>query len=285
MATRIAGIQPGYLPWLGYFDQMLHVDAFVVADELPYSSSGWTHRNRVKGPDGPQWLTLPVRATQGQAICEVALDPAVPWRRKHLATLRHLYADAPTRHGAAGRARARAARRAERLPDASLPTIRFFAERLGITTPILLSSELGLEARYAERFPERPGPTHRIVAYMEALGATELVEGEAGRSYFDVSLFERAGMRVHFHHYAAPDPSTAARPLRLAPLGDRSPALRRRRRSAPHPARSQRRERIVSTPAVDVSVVVPLLDEERSVAELVQRTRDALERAPRRASS
>lgn len=204
MATRIAGIQPGYLAWLGYFDQMLQVDAFLVADELPYSSSGWTHRNRVKGPEGAQWLTLPVRAHQGQSIREVALDPAVPWRRKHLAALRHLYAAAPAAPELLdGLERALPADAAQ-LPDASIPTIRFLAERLGVSTPILLSSELGLEARYAERFPDRPGPTHRIIAYLEALGATELVEGEAGRSYFDVPLFERAGLRVHFHHYAHP---------------------------------------------------------------------------------
>jgi len=204
LATRIAGIQPGYLPWLGYFDQMLHVDAFLVADELPYSSSGWTHRNRVKGQGGPQWLTLPVRAHQGQAIRDVALDPAVPWQRKHVATLRHLYAAAPAAPKLLDALEAALPARAERLPAASLPTIRLLAERLGITTPILLSSDLGLEARYAARFPDRPGPTHRIIAYLEALGATELVEGEAGKRYFDVPLFEASGMRVHFHHYTHP---------------------------------------------------------------------------------
>jgi hypothetical protein len=204
LATRIAGIQPGYLPWLGYFDQMLHVDAFLVADELPFTSSGWTHRNRVKGPGGPRWLTLPVRARRGQAIRAVELDRGVPWQRKHLAALRHLYAAAPAGGELLDALERALPAAAERLPDASLPTIRLLAERLGITTPILLSSELGLEARYAERFPEQPGPTQRIVAYLGALGATELVEGEAGRSYFDVALFERAGMRVHFHHYAHP---------------------------------------------------------------------------------
>jgi hypothetical protein len=183
---------------------MLHVDAFHVADELPYSSSGWAHRNRVRGPDGPQWLTLPVRPDHGQAICEVALDPVVPWRRKHLATLRHLYAGAPVGSDLLDALERALPEGGALLPAASLPTIRLFAERLGITTPILLSSELGLEARYAARFPERPGPTHRIIAYLEALGATELVEGEAGKSYFDVPLFERFGMHVHFHHYAHP---------------------------------------------------------------------------------
>jgi hypothetical protein len=204
VATRIAGIQPGYLPWLGYFDQMLQVDAFLVADELPYTSSGWTHRNRVKAADGPRWLTLPVRAQRGDAICDVALDPDASWRRKHLATLRHCYAKAPAGTGLIDALADALPARALRLPEASLPAIRLFAERLGVGTPILLSSELGLEARYAARFPERPGPTHRIIAYMEALGATELLEGEAGRSYFDVPLFEQAGMRVRFHHYVHP---------------------------------------------------------------------------------
>jgi hypothetical protein len=103
MPTRIAGIQPGYLPWLGYFDQMRRVDAFIVADEMQFSSSGWAHRNRVRGPHGPHWLTLPARPTAGQRIDEVALDPAVPWVRDHLETLRHFYArtcGATARHGA-----------------------------------------------------------------------------------------------------------------------------------------------------------------------------------------
>ncbi len=204
MATRIAGIQPGYLPWLGYFDQMLQVDAFLVADELAYSSSGWARRNRVKGPDGPVWLTLPVRADDATPLREVRLEEGVPWLRKHLTTLRHLYARGvavdETLEGLAKEIPAAT----PRLVDATLPSIRFLADRLDVRTPILLSSELGLEARYRERFPEQPGPTHRVAAYLEALGARELLEGAAGRSYFDVPLFESLGFRVAFHDYVHP---------------------------------------------------------------------------------
>ena len=38
MATRIAGIQPAYLPCLGYFGPMLHADFFLLANDE--SSSG-----------------------------------------------------------------------------------------------------------------------------------------------------------------------------------------------------------------------------------------------------
>lgn len=204
MGTRIAGIQPGYLPWLGYFDQMLRVDAFLIADELPYSSGGWTRRNRVRGPDGPVWLTLPVREASGLRIDQVQLEPATPFVRKHCTTLRHLYArgaDLDETLGAFERALAGCG---QRLAAAASASLIFLAERLGVTTPIVISSELGLEARYRERFPDDPGPTHRIIAYLEALGADRLLEGAAGRSYFDTALFARHGMRVDFHDYVHP---------------------------------------------------------------------------------
>jgi hypothetical protein len=204
MGMRIAGIQPGYLPWLGYFDQMLRVDAFLVADELAYSSSGWTRRNRVKGPRGAVWLTLPARAQDGQLIRDVSLDADAAWRRKHAATLRHLYArGVDVEDAVAGFERAVGAA-PDTLAGAATATIRWLAERLDVQTPILVSSELGLEARYRARFPDHPGPNHRIVAYLEALGADELLEGETGRAYIDEALFASFGRRVRFHDYVHP---------------------------------------------------------------------------------
>jgi hypothetical protein len=204
MGTRIAGIQPGYLPWLGYFDQMLRVDAFLVADELAYSSSGWTRRNRVKGPDGAVWLTLPVRAREGQRIGDVPLEPGGGWRRKHAATLRHLYARGADVEETTAGFEAAVDAAPDSLAGAATATVRWLAERLGVETPILVSSQLGLEARYQARFPDQPGPNQRIVAYLEALGADELLEGETGRSYIDESVFASFGKRVHFHDYEHP---------------------------------------------------------------------------------
>jgi hypothetical protein len=200
----MGGIQPVYLPWLGYFDQMQRVDVFVIADEMPYSSSGWAHRNRVKGPSGQRWLTLPARPRRGEAIDQVRLDPNVPWKRKHMATLRHFYARGPDAQATLDDLDAVLDESAERLVSVSIPTIRLLAARLGIRTPLVISSQTGLEARYRQRFPGRGGPTQRIIAYMEALGATELLEGESGQAYFDVPLFEAHGFRVQFHRYLHP---------------------------------------------------------------------------------
>lgn len=204
MGIRVAGLQPGYLPWLGFFDQLKRVDAFIIADEMPYSSSGWAHRNRVRGPHGPVWLTLPGRPHRGHRIMDVPLDPAVPWADEHVQKLRHFYGRSP--HAAEllrGLADALDPG-ARTLVDASLPALRFLAARFGLTTPLVVSSAERLEDRYGAMFPDRPGPTHRIIAFLKALGADELLEGASGESYLDVALCEAHGIKVVFQHYAHP---------------------------------------------------------------------------------
>ena len=54
-------LQPGYLPWLGFFDQLRRADVFVYYDDVQYDKHGWRNRNRIKTQNGPLWLTVPVR--------------------------------------------------------------------------------------------------------------------------------------------------------------------------------------------------------------------------------
>ena len=53
-------LQPSYIPWRGYFDQIQKADVFVFYDDVQYDHHGWRNRNRIGGPRGGQWLTIPV---------------------------------------------------------------------------------------------------------------------------------------------------------------------------------------------------------------------------------
>ncbi len=202
---RVAGIQPGYLPWLGYFDQMRRVDAFIVADEMQFTSSGWAHRNRVRGPQGPHWLTVPVHYALGDPICRVRVSPHVAWGQRHLELLDHFYRRSPFREGILGQLEPFLLHPGKRLVEVTIPLLHQLRNLLGISTPLLVSSELGLERVYAETFPDKPSPTHRIVAFMRHLGADRLLQGETARSYLDVELCRRYGIEVEFHHYQHPE--------------------------------------------------------------------------------
>lgn len=210
---RVAGIQPGYLPWLGYFDQMRRVDRFLIADELPFSASGWTHRNRVLGPNGPFWLRLPARPERGQRICDVRLDRSVPWRTKHLRALRQSYAHSPHAGEELDRLEPLLDQQAEYLVAVVVPVLRHLVDRLEIATPLVVSSELGLEAGLEGLGLVAPSPTGRIIGYLRQLGADSLLEGAAGEAFLDVGACREAGIAVAFHDYVHPVYPQASEPF------------------------------------------------------------------------
>ena len=76
--TSVAIMQPTYLPWLGYFALMDRVDIFVFLDSVQFERRSWQQRNRIKGPDGPRMLTVPVfkKGLRDQRIDEVRIDPS-----------------------------------------------------------------------------------------------------------------------------------------------------------------------------------------------------------------
>src|SRR6516162_5172777 len=83
LVTTLVVLQPGYLPWLGYFDLLQKADVFVHYDDVQFDKHGWRNRNRVKGPKGAIWLTVPVlhRGRAGQPILDVEIDNRQDWRR------------------------------------------------------------------------------------------------------------------------------------------------------------------------------------------------------------
>src|SRR4029450_6585118 len=88
--------QPNYIPWLGYVDLIRQSDVWIWYDDVQYTRRDWRNRNRIAGND-PLWLTIPVKAKGGfaQRICDVQIDDAQPWARRHLDMIRRCYARAP----------------------------------------------------------------------------------------------------------------------------------------------------------------------------------------------
>ncbi len=198
MRKRIAVLQPGYLPWLGYFDQLARVDLFVHYDDVQYTRRDWRNRNRVKGPTGPVWLTVPV-ASKGQRetlICDVQIANQ-EWQRKHLATVERFYRRCA--HFEAGYALLEKllTQRWDRLCELCIAGTELLARELGIATPTIRSSELSGCAELTK--------SDRLIAICRQLGATEYLSGSAARAYLDVEAFRAAGIEVLFQEYQHPE--------------------------------------------------------------------------------
>ena len=55
-------MQPYLLPYIGYFQLISAVDAFVLYDNIQYTKRGWINRNRFLRNGGAQTFTLPLAA-------------------------------------------------------------------------------------------------------------------------------------------------------------------------------------------------------------------------------
>jgi hypothetical protein len=196
LVTTLVVLQPGYLPWLGYFDLLKKADIFVHYDDVQFDKHGWRNRNRVKGPKGAAWLTVPVlhSGRAGQSILDVQIDNHQSWRRKHLSTIGQLYARAPFREVVLPQLQEILERPWGRLVDLDLAIIDWLAAELDIETPRYRSSELGIGGERNER----------LLNLCRHFGATRYLSGNAAQEYFDVALFAAAHIEVTWHDYVHP---------------------------------------------------------------------------------
>ncbi len=94
--TRVAILQPNYLPWKGVFDMIHQVDRFIFLDDAQYTTRDWRNRNLIKCRDGStRWLSVPVLGGRDQRICDVEIDNSHAWHQKHLEAIRHSYGKTP----------------------------------------------------------------------------------------------------------------------------------------------------------------------------------------------
>lgn len=190
----VANHQPQFLPYLGFFDKVSKADLLVVMDDVQFLERGFQHRNLIKMQTGKQWLTVPVVQRRGQLIGDVAIDPAQNWRRKHWSALQTNYN--PSRHFKALAPELRSILLEgthTHLLGLDLDLMRWAMTHLGITTPMRLSSELGVTGEKSERH----------INICRAVGADTYLSGPGGRLYMDMDLFERAGIAVQFQDYRA----------------------------------------------------------------------------------
>lgn len=187
--------QPQYLPWLGYFDKIDQADAFVFLDNVQFKKNEWQNRNRIKAANGWQWLTVPVRYTYPQLICEVTTHDAAKWQHKQKQTLLTNYKTSPYYCRLQELFEETFTRSWRSISELCIYGTKQLAEILGIETPMFVASELGT-------FPE--GRDERLIAITKHLGGDTYLAGQGGKQYVDMGKYESAGIRLQFQDYHHP---------------------------------------------------------------------------------
>lgn len=195
-------LQPSYIPWRGYFDQIRRADVFVFYDDVQYDKHGWRNRNRVKTPEGGQWLTIPVFTKGAQTdktpINAIRMNESTSWARKHWATLARVYGKAPgfARYAPLLEQFYLHRARPDLLADFTIDLTTALARELGIVHTRFLRSS-ALLATGAK--------TERLIQILRALGATHYISGPSARDYIEDELFLEAGIGLEYMAYDYPE--------------------------------------------------------------------------------
>lgn len=194
-------LQPSYIPWRGYFDQIRRADLFVFYDDVQYDKRGWRNRNQIKTPHGKKWLTIPVHSRGAQTdsipINHIKIAWDNPWNREHLKSLQHAYAKAPHFERYLPLINAMYQRQDEFLADFTIESTIAIARELGnLHTRFMRSSELvGITGQ----------KTDRLVEILQAVGATHYISGPSAKDYIENEKFESAGIMLEYMEYNYPE--------------------------------------------------------------------------------
>jgi len=66
----VAGHQPNFFPWFGYFEKMLKCDIFVFSDDVQYPKQCYANRVEIPINKQPAYLTLPVSKGDDDRIAD-----------------------------------------------------------------------------------------------------------------------------------------------------------------------------------------------------------------------
>ncbi len=199
MSRVVACHQPNFLPWLGFFDKLARADVLVLLDDVqfPRSSRG-TPMNRVKVmvSGEPRWVTVPVVRSGTQAIREVAVDDAQPWRRKVLGTIESNYAREPHFDEVMPVVREVVETVAPNLAAYNEHGVRRLAGLIGLDPGrLVLQSELGGEG----------AATDLLISLVRAAGGDTYLSGDGADEYQEVDKYAAAGLELRFQEFTAPD--------------------------------------------------------------------------------
>jgi len=194
--TTIAISQPLYLPAMVLFNKAVDVDIFVLLDHVQYLKGGFQNRNKVKNPNGPQWVTVPVllKGNSYPRINEVKIDNKQKWAGKHWRAIKACYENSDYFKDYSGFFEMLYKKEFNLLRDLDEEIIRYLMKQFEIKVKIARSSDFNPEGQKNEL----------VINICRYFNADTYVSGIGAKAYMDDSLFAKAGIKVEYQNFVHP---------------------------------------------------------------------------------
>lgn len=192
---KVAILQSNYIPWKGYFDLINMVDEFILYDDMQYTRRDWRNRNKIKTPNGTQWLTIPVdvKGKYYQSIQDTKISDS-DWAKKHWTALTHNYSK--TKYFSEYK---------HIFEELYFNNYETNLSQVNYNFIVAINKILGINTKisWSRDFTLVEGKTERLLGLCKDCNATEYISGPAAQGYLDEKLFNEVNIEVTWMDYGS----------------------------------------------------------------------------------
>ncbi len=186
--TTVTITQSNYLPWRGYFSQIVNSEFFVFLDNVQFTTRDWRTRNRIRTPQGYEWLNIPILKPESrfEKIENIKILNQ-NFLGNHLETIRRNYS--------------RAKHFDPNWEELSYLLYESYDEKLSIFNQRVIkgiSKKFSINCQFlnANQFRDSSDPTQRLLNICLELKATRYLTGAKARDYLDIAKFFAKGIEI-----------------------------------------------------------------------------------------
>lgn len=197
VSKSVAGHQPNFIPWFGYFEKMFRADIFVFSDDVRFPKQSYVNRVAIPVDNGNaefQWA-LPVLKGNDETIAGKLFMKDEKTLKKMLRTIEINLGGLPhfADIGPILEEFSRAYHAEETVASLNIRINRHIAGLLGIATPTFTGTELGLGAYRRNE---------RLIARCRILGCDTYLSGQGADGYTEPAKFDEAGLKLVYLDYS-----------------------------------------------------------------------------------
>lgn len=183
-------------PWLGLIHKIMLSDTFCLFNDCQMSGDQWENRNRIKGPNGEFWLTVPLKnkGSREKKLYQLEIDNSQRWRDKHRKSIINAYQKAPYFSEYMPFFNELYSQDWQYLCELNEYFLKWLLDLLKIKVEYCRASDLHFEGQKSDL----------VLDMCKKLGADVYIFGSQGEGYADKAAFERVGIKLYFQHYNHP---------------------------------------------------------------------------------
>ncbi len=190
--TKVAIMQPYFLPYIGYWQLINAVDVFVIYDDIQYTKKGWVNRNRFLNNGKDELFSIPLKKDSDylNIAGRFIADSFDKDKLKLLRKFETAYRKADFYRDGMNLLKECFSYGNNNLFDFIFYSVQRVAASLEIDTKIVVSSTLGIDGALKGQ--------DRVIATCQAVNATDYINPIGGLMLYDKQAFSNANIQLYF---------------------------------------------------------------------------------------